>query len=73
MNIKLITVLFVVLLTACNSNKITSIDFHYTQAGKSSPSQTFCRSNLFVDLENIRYKKITNKKVLNKFEQQQMK
>ena len=70
MNIKLITILFFVLLTSCNSNKITSIDFHYTEPGISSPSQTSCNSNLFVDLENIRYKKITNENFLNKFEQQ---
>ena len=70
MNIKLITVVFLLLLTSCNSNKIKSIDFHYMKPGISTPSQTFCSSNLFVDLENIRYKKITNKKVLNKFEQQ---
>ncbi|QXP79193.1 hypothetical protein [Winogradskyella sp. HaHa_3_26] len=73
MNIKLIVVVFFLFLTSCNSNKITSIDFHYTKPGISSPSQTFCSSNLFVDLENIRFKKITNKTFLDKFEQRLIK
>nr|WP_321230506.1 hypothetical protein [uncultured Psychroserpens sp.] len=58
----------IIFFSCSSSTSIDNIEFHYYKPGISTPAQNFCASILFVNSENVRYKKIANKPFLKKIE-----
>ncbi|SDH88004.1 hypothetical protein [Winogradskyella thalassocola] len=59
------------MLYSCNSDNIEFLEVYYYSPGPSTPSRTFCSSNLFISTSSeVRYKKLVDKSFLVEFENQ---
>jgi len=63
--------LLLLMLYSCNSTNIEFLEVYYYNPGVSTPSPTFCSSNLFINTSSeVRYKRIVDKAFLAEFENQ---
>lgn len=62
--------LMILILASCDSSGIKSLEVYYNKPGISTPYAQFCSDNLFINQNDIRYKKIDDDDFLSEFETQ---